>query len=190
MQSKQQRIQQELANLEEPLSVTIKKDLGSYLTKIRYVLLPFSFEKKVSELRDWDLFGPLFITIAITLILIVKKRENADYLFAANFLLVTFGSSLVTLNAKLLGVKYSIFFYISCMGYCLAPFIIAALVSLFLGSIIKRLGVFLVSFGCYLWALKSISLFFGYSIDHEKWVLVLYPVCLFYLFFCGFIALH
>ena len=78
--------------------------------------------------------------------------------------MIFLGSLLVTINAKLIGVKYSIFFYICAMGYSLAPFIIAAAVNWTLSSIISRLGVLIVTGICYLWAIKSVSVFFQLTI--------------------------
>jgi hypothetical protein len=53
-------------NLEEPICTTLKKDLGGIFVKLRYTLFPFSLEEKRKELRDWDLFGPLLITVLLT----------------------------------------------------------------------------------------------------------------------------
>ncbi len=96
---------------------------------------------------------------------------------------------MVTLNAKLVGVKYSLFFYVSVLGYSLAPFIIAAAINLFLGKLISRLGVLLVTAGCYLWAVKSVSVFFELTIKPTRKKLVLFPVFLYYCFFGWFIVL-
>lgn len=74
------------------------------------------------------------------------------------------GSIIVTLNAKLVGVKYSFFFYICALGYCLAPFLIAAAINLFLGKMITRIGVFIVTGICYFWSIKSVSIFFSLTI--------------------------
>lgn len=154
-------MKKEYSDLDEPIMTTVKRDLKSFGTKIRYVLFPFSKEEKVKELRDWDLFGPLLIAVTLTLIMILKGSiANADHIFAANFFILIFGSIIVTLNAKLVGVKFSFFFYVSALGYSLAPFIGAALVNLFLGTIITRLGVLLSTAFFYLWAIRSITVFF------------------------------
>ena len=54
-------------NLEEPICTTLKKDLKGIFIKLRYTLFPFSIQQKRKELRNWDLFGPLLITIALTM---------------------------------------------------------------------------------------------------------------------------
>lgn len=181
----------ELSDLEEPISTTIKRDLKSFLIKLRYVLFPFTNKQKVKELRDWDLFGPLIISLTLTIIMIFKgSLSDSNYIFAANFLLLIFGSFLVTINAKLVGVKFSIFFYISAMGYSLAPFIIAALCNLLIGKLVTRFGILLISAFCYLWAIKSVGVFFGLTILPTRKYLVMYPIFLYYLFFAWFIVLE
>ena len=181
----------ELSDLDEPISTTIKRDLMSFLTKIRYVLFPFTKEQKVKELRDWDLFGPLLISLALTIIMIFKgSLSNSNYIFAANFLLLIFGSFLITVNAKLVGVKFSVFFYISALGYSLAPFIIAALCNLLIGKIVTRIGIFFITAFCYLWAIKSVGVFFELTLKPTRKYLVMYPIFLYYLFFAWFIILE
>ena len=44
------------------------------------------------------------------------KLAQYNHLVAANFFLILFGSSLVTLNAKLIGLQYSFFFYLCVLG--------------------------------------------------------------------------
>lgn len=44
------------------------------------------------------------------------SADNLNELVAANFLLMMFGSALVTLNAKLIGLQHSFFFYVCVLG--------------------------------------------------------------------------
>ena len=184
-------VRTEISELDEPIMTTIKRDLLSFITKIRYVLFPFSNEQKVKELRNWDLFGPLLISVSLTVLMILKGNlSNSDSIIAANFLILFAGSLIVTLNAKLCGVQYSLFFYVSVLGYCLAPFIIAAALNFFLGFLLTRFFVLLITAVCYVWALKSCSVFFALTIQKSRKNMVLYPVCLYYLFFGWFIVLE
>ena len=142
-------------------------------------------------MRDWDLFGPLIIGVTLTILMLLKgSLSNSENLFAANFFILMVGSLIVTLNAKLVGVKYSLFFYTSVLGYSLSPFLIAAAVDLFLSSIISRLGVIIVTAVCYLWALRSVSVFFKLTIKPTRKNLVLYPIFLYFMFFGWFIILN
>ena len=119
-----------------------------------------------------------------------KSSDSGDALTAAIVSTIVFGSGVVTLNAKLIGLKHSIFFYLSVMGYCLAPFLVAALISLLLSSFITRFGVMLASLACLGWSLRASSVFFSLTLDPRKRMMALYPLTLFYVFFAVVIALH
>ena len=54
-------------NLQEPIWTTVKRDLGGIFLKLRFTLFPFSLAEKRKELRNWDLFGPMLITIGLTM---------------------------------------------------------------------------------------------------------------------------
>jgi hypothetical protein len=100
-----------------------------------------------------------------------------------------FGSSLITLNAKLIGLQHSFFFYVCILGYSLAPMLIPALVNVLAGAIIGRLGVFIVAMVAYLWAVRSVAVFFSLTLSPDRKYMALYPVILYYLFFVAFIVL-
>ena len=114
-----------------------------------------------------------------------SKREM-DNVFMANFTLFVLGSLLTTGNAKLVGVKHSIFYYLCVLGYSMAPFLIPALLNLILGKHLPRLFLLLASLFALIWAIKSVDVFFTLTLDPKKRFLVLYPVFLFYLFFAWF----
>lgn len=80
--------------------------------------------------------------------------------------------------------------WVSLAGYCLAPFILAALFALLLGGLLTRVGVLVVTGVCYVWALKAVSVFFQLTVRPSRKFMVLYPVCLYYLFFGWFIVLE
>lgn len=167
-----------------------RRDLHSVFTKVRYVLLPIPDDTKVKELLDWDLLGPLLISVGLLVIMMLKGSSSYEALFGSVFFLIVFGSLLVTLNAKLIGLKFSGFFYVAVLGYCLTPMLIAALVNLLLGRFITRFGVLLVALACFAWCVRSASTFFYLTVDKSKPCMVMYPVILFYLFFAGFIILN
>ena len=63
---------------------------------------------------------------------------QADDVFATNFFLFIFGSLIVTLNARLIGCKYSLFFCMSLLGYSNFPMLLGSIVNLFIGRIVTR----------------------------------------------------
>ena len=62
----------------------------------------------------------------------------ADNIFAVNFFLFLFGSMIVTLNARLIGCKYSLFFCMSLLGYANFPMLLGSIVNLVAGRIVTR----------------------------------------------------
>lgn len=61
-------------------------------------------------------------------------------------MIVTIGSVVVTVNAKLLGGKVSFFQSLCVLGYCLAPLDLAALVTVFVRLLWIRLPVCILGF--------------------------------------------
>ena len=47
------------STLDEPIMVTLKRDLYTIVNKIKYVAVPKMTERKLEELYNWDLWGPL-----------------------------------------------------------------------------------------------------------------------------------
>ena len=98
----------EFNTLDEPISHTIKRDLGAVGTKFAAVLWP---KEKSSLLREWDLWGPLILcTLMATILQGHGDEDNKDGdtgdggpQFAEVFVIVWVGAMIVTLNTKLLG---------------------------------------------------------------------------------------
>ncbi|CAG8476348.1 14988_t:CDS:2, partial [Racocetra persica] len=92
--------------LDEPVSETILRDLRNIGLKLRHVLSP---KGNTDVLRDWDLWGPLILCLALALILSfnVQNNDNTDsqkvMVFTGVFVIVWCGAAVVTINAKLLG---------------------------------------------------------------------------------------
>ena len=47
------------STLDEPIKTTLKRDLLIIATKVKYVIIPKMTERKIEELYNWDLWGPL-----------------------------------------------------------------------------------------------------------------------------------
>ena len=93
--------------LNEPVSVTIMRDLRRVGKKLATVLLPMQAEAEtLRELRDWDLWGPLLLCLALSIITSWRAPAGQQSLvFASVFVLVWVGAAVVTLNGQLLGGK-------------------------------------------------------------------------------------
>lgn len=146
----------------------------------------------IKQLKDWDLWGPLFICLALGILLSMKAPTNqAALTFAAVFMSIWVGSTVVTINAQLLGGTISFFQSVCVLGYSVFPLMIAAFIIGCLKLIyITWLWVHLiiVAVGC-LWALRISSVFISLYVRHERRALALYPVVFYYTFLAWLILL-
>lgn len=57
------------ATLDEPVWTTISRDLKKVATKLKHVLVPVGGQQSATliELRDWDLWGPLLLCLALSM---------------------------------------------------------------------------------------------------------------------------
>eukprot|EP00435_Cladocopium_sp_Y103_P016917 s2480_g4.t1 len=120
--------------LDEPVSETIMRDLRSVAQKLMYVMMPVNVADRGRRLRDWDLWGPLLLCLALGLILSWQAADStqASYAFADIFVTVWVGSGVVTLNAVLLRGKVSFFQTVCVLGYCIFPLVLSAFCSMLL----------------------------------------------------------
>lgn len=119
--------------LDEPVMETIMRDLRSIGTKLKYVMLPKAREDRASGLREWDLWGPLVLCLALGIMLSMHAEQvvtgflrrvasgQASLAFGLVFIIVWVGSGVtcdlsqrgkkgvVTVNALLLKGKISFF---------------------------------------------------------------------------------
>ncbi|XP_061600251.1 protein YIPF6 [Cololabis saira] len=180
------------STLDEPVKETVLRDLRAVGTKFVHVLYP---QRSAALLRDWDLWGPLLLCVALALLL--QGGAAGDQLqggpqFAEVFVIVWFGSIIITLNSKLLGGTLSFFQSLCVLGYCILPLTVAMAVCrlVLLGgsgtvSFAVRLAVVAVSFG---WSTFASTAFLADSQPSNRKALVVYPVFLFY-FVIGWIIL-
>ncbi|XP_026195516.1 protein YIPF6 [Anabas testudineus] len=174
----------EFSTLDEPVKETILRDLRAVGNKFIHVLYP---KRSSALLRDWDLWGPLLLCVTLALLLQGGAADSDDQggpQFAEVFVIVWFGSIVITLNSKLLGGTISFFQSLCVLGYCIMPLTAAMAVCrivLFGGSgpvsFAVRLVVVTVSFG---WSTFASTAFLADSQPPNRKALVVYPVFLFY----------
>lgn len=80
-----------------------------------------------AELRDWDLWGPLFICMSLAVMLSLKAHQEASLVFSVIFVIVWVGAAIVTINGQLLGGKLSFFQSVCLLGYCVFPILLSAI---------------------------------------------------------------
>lgn len=161
--------------LDEPVSVTIRRDLKQIGAKLQQVLRP---KGNRDILKDWDLWGPLFLCLSLAITLSLRAPDDQSVLvFTGIFVIVWCGAAVVTLNAKLLGGAVSFFQSVCVLGYCLFPLVIVAFVGIFLKRIWIRFPLVGVAFvwACY----ASVGFFSGVHLTNRA-ALAVYPLGLFY----------
>eukprot|EP00434_Breviolum_minutum_P016702 symbB.v1.2.014726.t1/scaffold1082.1/size139405/3 len=165
--------------LDEPVSETIMRDLRSVAQKLMYVMMPVNVADRGRRLRDWDLWGPLLLCLALGLILSWQAADStqASYAFADIFVTVWVGSGVVTLNAVLLRGKVSFFQTVCVLGYCIFPLVVSAFCSMLLH--IDWLKLLFVLAGL-AWSAKASLGFVTELVPEDKKLLGIYPVWLFY----------
>eukprot|EP01099_Mayorella_cantabrigiensis_P007289 TRINITY_DN640_c0_g1_i3.p1 TRINITY_DN640_c0_g1~~TRINITY_DN640_c0_g1_i3.p1 ORF type:complete len:206 (-),score=22.35 TRINITY_DN640_c0_g1_i3:17-634(-) len=181
--------------LDEPVYVTIGRDLKRIGLKISKVMLPRQLGgQDLETMRDWDLWGPLVICFALaTLLTITAESHNNDgpLIFSLVFVIVCCGSAAVTINTKLLGGKISIFQGGCLIGYSIFPFFVSSIICLILvnavswNTILLRIGI---TCFCVFWASAATASFVGELVPPQRKVLAVYPLFLFY-FVVGWIII-
>ncbi|KAG0692800.1 hypothetical protein DFH29DRAFT_860611, partial [Suillus ampliporus] len=107
--------------LDEPVTATIARDLFSIYTKLIHVLYPRKSSGR-EVLRDWDLWGPLLLCLCLGIMLSVNAPASQSLgVFTSVVVIVSLGSLIVTVQAKLLGGRVSFFQGLCVLGYCIAP---------------------------------------------------------------------
>lgn len=175
------------STLDEPISDTLMRDVRMVGTKLRLVIDPRS-KNSVKQLRDWDLWGPLVLCLALSIIL--SSRAPADQtalVFAAVFVIIWLGAAVVTVNAVLLGGNISFFQSVCVLGYCVFPLLLAAFLCLLWGNVIFRL---VVAITCFIWATQASVGFMAQMVPPARKALAVYPVLLFYLFLSWMIVVE
>ncbi|KAI8987736.1 Yip1 domain-containing protein, partial [Mycotypha africana] len=163
--------------LDEPVTVTIMRDLKKVGNKLLQVLHPKG-DRHV--LRDWDLWGPLILCLTLAIVLSIRAPEHqAVPIFTGVFVIVWIGAAVVTLNAKMLGGAVSFFQSVCVMGYCLFPIVVAAIVATCIDYIWVRVPVSIVTF---VWSTWASVAFMSESQIHlqNRRALAVYPLVLFY----------
>lgn len=182
----------EFSTLDEPVKETILRDLRAVGNKFIHVLYP---KRSSALLRDWDLWGPLLLCVTLALLLQGGAADSDDQggpQFAEVFVIIWFGSIIITLNSKLLGGTLSFFQSLCVLGYCIMPLTAAMAVCRIVllstsgaVSFTVRLVVVIASFG---WSTFASTAFLADSQPPNRKALVVYPVFLFY-FVIGWIIL-
>ncbi|KAG2193152.1 hypothetical protein INT46_006361 [Mucor plumbeus] len=171
--------------LDEPVSVTILRDMKQVGKKLQQVLHP---KGDRSVLKDWDLWGPLILCLALAITLSTSVSSDQSVpIFTGVFVIVWLGAAVVTMNAKLLGGSVSFFQSVCVIGYCIFPLVVVAFISIFIETVWFRVPASLFAFG---WSTYASIGFLSESKAHlsNRRALAVYPLFLFYLIIAWLVA--
>ena len=94
----------EYNTLNEPISTSLKREFLRIYNKTQYSILPRCFPAKSANLKQWDLWGPLFYTLLLSFFLSKSKDSNEmSKTFVLVFVLMWVGGVVITINTILLG---------------------------------------------------------------------------------------
>ncbi|XP_053208914.1 protein YIPF6-like [Panonychus citri] len=192
--------------LDEPVRVTLLRDLQSVASKMKYILFPISrTEIRKHFLRDWDLWGPLLLCTFMALFLHHYSHDDDDHMKKSGpqlselFGLIWFGSYIVSINFKMLAVSPnprrrisntkticpSIFQLLCVFGYCLSPPCVGLLFLNIFKFIFDSDTLFIIKLAigstiCFAWPTLSCYKILSQFQDKDKITLAFYPIALFY----------
>ena len=107
-----------VSTLDEPVTVTIMRDLKAIGYKFGHVFFP---KTSTLLLRDWDLWGPMSLCVVLAILLQGNSSVDANAPeFASLFALFVFGALMVTVNTKLLSGTISFLQSICVLGKLLS----------------------------------------------------------------------
>ena len=66
----------QINTLEEPVTTTLLRDIRMVAMKLKYVIVPRQEDDACKELRNWDLWGPLFICVVMSLTLTLTAKDT------------------------------------------------------------------------------------------------------------------
>ena len=176
------------STLDEPIKTTLKRDLLIIATKVKYVIIPKMTERKIEELYNWDLWGPLIFCFLYSIALSTGNNNSETSIFVLVFTIFWIGGFIITFNEKFLGAQIGICQVLSLLGYGMFPTTVAGVVIGFckITNIFVKLILVLVGL---VWSVVASVGFFSNLVEPDKKLLAVFPVFLF-LFSLSMFALN
>ena len=147
-------------------------------------------ERKIEELYNWDLWGPLIFCFLYSIALSTGNSKGETSIFVLVFVIFWIGGFVITFNEKFLGAQVGICQILSLLGYGMFPITVAGVIIGFcmITNIYVKLILVLVGL---VWSIvASIGFFSNLSnVPPDKKLLAVFPVVLF-LFSLSMFALN
>lgn len=168
----------EKSTLDEPIITTLKRDLYAIFNKIKYVAVPKMTDRKLEELYNWDLWGPLIFCFLLCISLSNDNNESST--FVVIFVVFWIGGLIVTFNGQFLGANIGICQMICLLGYCSFPITVGGMIIGFL-NITKGWMKCVIVFIAFLWSCLASVGFVSALVPREKELITIIPVILFFI---------
>ena len=166
------------STLDEPITITLKRDLDVILTKVKYVIVPKMTERKIEELYNWDLWGPLIFCFLYSIALSTGKSNSETSIFVLIFVIFWIGGFIITFNERFLGAQIGICQVLSLLGYGMFPTIVAGIFIGFCRINNIYIKLILVVVGL-IWSILASLGFFSRLVEADKKILAILPVFIF-----------
>jgi hypothetical protein len=166
------------STLDEPIKTTLKRDLLIIATKVKYVIIPKMTERKIEELYNWDLWGPLIFCFLYSIALSTGNNNSETSIFVLVFTIFWIGGFIITFNEKFLGAQIGICQVLSLLGYGMFPTTVAGVVIGFckITNIFVKLVLVLVGL---VWSVFASVGFFSNLVEPDKKFLAIFPIFIF-----------
>jgi len=164
--------------LDEPVLDSLKRDLFRIYNKLKHVITPRLTSRKIEELYNWDLWGPLIFCFLLCISLSNDNNESST--FVVIFAIYWIGGLIVTFNGQFLGANIGICQMICLLGYCSFPITVAGMVIGFF-NITKGWMKCIIVFVSFLWSCLASVGFVSALVPREKELITIIPVILFFL---------
>ena len=166
------------STLDEPIVITLKRDLNIIFTKIKYVIIPKMTERKIEELYNWDLWGPLLFCFLYSIALSTGRSNSETSIFVLIFVIFWIGGFIITFNERFLGAQIGICQVLSLLGYGMFPIIVAGIIIGFCRINNIYVKLILVVIGL-IWSILASLGFFSRIVEPDKKMLAILPVFIF-----------
>ena len=171
----------EKSTLDEPIITTLKRDLYAIFNKIKYVAVPKMTDRKLEELYNWDLWGPLLFCFLYSIALSTGENDNNESsIFVLIFVIFWIGGFVITFNERFLGAEIGLCQMVSLLGYGMFPITLGGIIIGFCK--IKNIWIkFIIVVIALVWSCLASIGFLGRLVVQEKRFIAIFPVFLFLL---------
>jgi hypothetical protein len=163
--------------LDEPVLDSLKRDLFRIYNKLKHVITPRLTSRKIEELYNWDLWGPLIFCFLLCISLSNDNNESSTFVII--FSIFWIGGLIVTFNGQFLGANIGICQMICLLGYCAFPITVGGMIIGFF-KITKGWMKCVIVFIAFLWSCLASVGFVSAMVSREKELITVIPVILFF----------